>query len=156
MIEMTSSQRKMLAQIQKSKKKGIRWDKLYQKYGDVASYQELKALTQQGLLKIVNANGTEMDVPGRIPNPPEASELYAVCTWTARDTIERDEQVVRKDWLSRIISVIGVVMGLISLLVSLGVFSPPNSQQNTPQPILACHCPNNCANSEQKTPCGEP
>lgn len=28
MIEMTSSQRKMLAQIQKSKKKGIRWDTL--------------------------------------------------------------------------------------------------------------------------------
>lgn len=119
MIEMTSSQRKMLAQIQKSKKKGIRWDKLYQKYGDVASYQELRALTQQGLLKIVNASGTEMDVPGRIPNPPKASELYAVCTWTAKDIVKRDRWLTWKERVSFIGGIIGTITGIAGVVLSI-------------------------------------
>lgn len=119
MIEMTSSQRKMLAQIQKSKKKGIRWDKLYQKYGDVASYQELRALTQQGLLKTISANGAEMDVPGRLSNPPKASELYAVCTWTAKDAIKRDRWLTWKGRVSFIGGIIGTITGVAGVVLSI-------------------------------------
>lgn len=119
MIEMTSSQREMLAQIQKSKKKGVRWDKLYQKYGDVASYQELRTLAQQGLLKIVNANGTEMDVSGRLPNPPKANELYAVCTWTARDAVKRDRWLTWKECTSFVLSIIGTITGIAGVVLSI-------------------------------------
>lgn len=119
MIEMTSSQRKMLAQIQKSKKKGIRWDKLYQKYGDVASYQELRTPTQQGLLKTVNANGAEMDVPDKIPNPPKASELYAVYTWTARDVVKRDRWLTWKERVSFVGGIIGTTTGIAGVVLSI-------------------------------------
>lgn len=119
MIEMTSSQRKMLAQIQKSKEKGIRWDNLYQKYGDVASYQELLELTRQGLLKIVNANGAEMDVQNRLPNPPKANELYAVCTWTARDIIKKDRGLTWKERVSFIGGIIGTITGIAGVVLSI-------------------------------------
>lgn len=118
MVEITYSQRKMLKHILKAGEKGVRWDELEKKFGEVAAPKELLGLTQQGLLKALGASGNERDLHKNLPTLPDSSELYAVCTIAAKGSIERDEMLDKRDRVNYILGVAGVVLGIAGIVVA--------------------------------------
>ena len=118
MVEITYSQRKMLKHILKAGKKGVRWDELEKKFGEIAAPKELLELTQQGLLKALGASGDEWDLHKPLPNPPKPNELYAVCTAAAKASIERDDELDKQDRDNRIMGIAGTVLGIAGIVVA--------------------------------------
>ena len=119
MVEITYSQRKMLKHILKAGEKGVRWDKLEKKFGEIAAPKELLELTQQGLLKALGASGDEWDLHKPLPNPPKPNELYAVCTITAKSSIERDDELDKQDRDNRIMGIAGVLLGIAGTVLGI-------------------------------------
>jgi len=119
MIEITYSQRKMLKHILKAGEKGVRWDELEKKFGEIAASKELLELTQQGLLKALGVSGNEWDLHKDLPNLPDSSELYAVCTITAKGSIERDDELDKQDRDNRIMGIAGVFLGIAGTVLGI-------------------------------------
>lgn len=113
MVEITYSQRKILKHILKAGEKGVRWDALEKKLGEIAASKELLELTQQGLLKALGANGNEWDLCEGIVNLPESCELYAVCTSNAKETVKRDNTLDKRDRIDLLIGIIGIIAGIV-------------------------------------------
>lgn len=116
---MVDSQRKMLKYILKTGKKGVRWDELEKKFGEVAAPKELLELTRQGLLKALGASGSEWDLHKPLPNPPKPNELYAACTAAAKDSIERDDELAKQDRDNRIMGKAGVFLGVAGTILGI-------------------------------------
>lgn len=119
MVEITYSQRKMLKHILKAGEKGVRWDKLEKKFGEIAAPKELLELTQQGLLKALGANGNEWDLCEGIVNLPESGELYAVCTSNAKETVKRDDTLDKRDTINRVLGILGAITGIIGTVMGI-------------------------------------
>ena len=113
MVEITYSQRKMLKHILKAGEKGVRWDKLEKKFGEIAAPKELLELTQQGLLKALGVSGNEWDLRGGIVNLPEPCSLYSVCTNRAKETVKRDDALDKRDRISLLLGIIGTIAGIV-------------------------------------------
>lgn len=119
MVEITHSQRKMLKHILKAGEKGVRWDKLEEKFKDVATPRQLYELTKTGLLRSFGETGNEWDFYKDFPNLPKADELYATCTEAAKETVKRDDALDRKDRLNLIIGIIGAITGIIGTIMGI-------------------------------------